>query len=349
MNQSRPRLADVAKLAGVSKSTVSSVINNRVDEANRVSPETQKRVWDAVRQLGFVADPVARTLAGGQNRLLGVFTFEPIFPLRYRNFFYPFLVGIENEAEQAGFNLVLFTNAPTVNKRRSIFQHGVNSLRLADGAILLGLHDDKTEIKRLIDEKYPFVFIGHREIENGRVPYVTYDATGATIQIMQYLFGLGHRSIAYFRLPQANEPSSDRENGYRLALQQTGAALNPAWITRSQPEDIDQAAIARLLAAGVTAFVAETDAIASRLHALGRALGRRIPEDLSIAVLGDPIEALDAVEWTMFSIPREQIGHEAVKMLVRQISQTDDADVHPVVLPCEFVPGNTTGRARPVV
>ena len=347
MNPSRPRLADVAKLAGVSKSTVSSVINNRVDEANRVSPETQQRVWDAVRQLGFVADPVARSLAGGQNHLLGVFTYEPIFPLRYRNFFYPFLIGIENEAEQAGFNLVLFTNVPSSQGRRSIFPHDVNSLRLADGTILLGLHEDKAEIKRLIREKYPFVFIGHREVDEGKIPYVAYDATGATIEIMHHLFELGHTKIAYFRLPQDNEPSSDRHNGYTLALQQAGISQNDTWIIRSSPEGLDAPRLTWLREAGITAVVAETDAIATRILDLAHSLGMSIPTDLSIAVLGDPIEAQDAVEWTMFSIPREQIGREAVQMLIRLISHPDETAVHPVILPCQFVPGKTTGPNRP--
>lgn len=346
MNSSRPRLADVAKLAGVSKSTVSSVINNRVDEANRVSPETQQRVWDAVRQLGFVADPVARSLAGGQNRLLGVFTYEPIFPLRYRNFFYPFLIGIENEAEQAGFNLVLFTNAPLVNGRRSIFQHGVNSLRLADGAILLGLQDDKTEIKQLIHDKYPFVFIGHREIEEGKIPYVSYDATTATLEVMQHLYRLGHQKIAYFRLPQDNEPSTDRQNGYFLAMQQAGLTLNPAWVIRSRPEAIDPSLVTQFLENGITAVVAETDGIASRILEIARAAGRNIPEDLSIAILGDPIEALDAVEWTLFSIPREQIGRKAVQMLIQRTSHPEETDLQPQVLACQFVPGKTTAPAR---
>jgi DNA-binding LacI/PurR family transcriptional regulator len=346
MPLSRPRLADVAQLAGVSKSTVSSVINNRVDEANRVSPETQQRVWDAVHQLGFVANPVARSLAGGHNRLLGVFTYEPIFPLRYRNFFFPFLVGIENAAEQAGFNLVLFTNTPTVNSRRAIFQQDINSLRLADGAILLGLHEDKSEIKRLIREKYPFVFIGHREIDEGIIPYVAYDATSATIEIMQHLFQLGHCKIAYYRLPQDNEPSSDRQNGYIQALEQAGTPINKAWIIRTLPEAIDIGAIKKLIETGITAVVAETGAIAARILDLAHSLGKTVPEDLSIAVLGDPIEAQETVEWTMFSIPREQIGREAVQMLIGQISHPDSLVVKPVDLPCQFIPGKTTGLNR---
>lgn len=346
MNQ-RPRLTDVAKLAGVSKSTVSSVINGRVDEANRVSPETQRRVWDAVQQLGFVADPLARRLAGGSNHLLGIFTFEPIFPLRFRDFFYPFLVGIENEAEQSGFNLVLFTSAPQINGRRTIYQEGVNSLRLADGAILLGLHDDKAEIKRLIQEKYPFVYIGHREVTEGRVPFVTYDSTRATGEVMQHLFDLGHRKIAYLRLLEDNEPSWDRQVGYTQAFQQAGYTFDSNWIVRSQPALLNIALVTDLLATGITAVVAETDGIAMRVYNVAREMGYSIPADLSIALLGDPLEAAEGPEWTLFSIPREQIGQEAVRLLARQINSSQDEDaVQQIFLPCQLVKGKTTSRPR---
>ncbi|MCB0128681.1 MAG: LacI family DNA-binding transcriptional regulator, partial [Caldilineaceae bacterium] len=96
--QKRPRQTDVAKLAGVSPATVSVILNNRLDGNVRISAETRARVLDAVEQLGYVTDPVARSLAGGRNSLLGVFAFDEIFPPQQRNLRYSFLVGIEHEA-----------------------------------------------------------------------------------------------------------------------------------------------------------------------------------------------------------------------------------------------------------
>src|SRR5512133_2402972 len=119
--KNRPRLSNVAKLAGVSTATVSAVVNHQMDRNIRVSPETQARVWKAVEELGYVANPVARSLAGGKNRLLGIFTYEPIFPFKHHDFFYPFLLGIEEEAEAQGYNLLLFTNVTNTDGKRSIF------------------------------------------------------------------------------------------------------------------------------------------------------------------------------------------------------------------------------------
>ncbi len=81
MNRKRPNLEDVAKLAGVSPATVSAVINNRVGKHTRVSKATQKRIVEAVQTLGYIANPAARSLVGQKNRIISIFTYEPIFPL----------------------------------------------------------------------------------------------------------------------------------------------------------------------------------------------------------------------------------------------------------------------------
>ena len=129
----RVRQTDVARLAGVSPATVSLVINNRIGGNVRISAETQQRVLDAVDQLGYVVDPAARSLAGGHNSLLGVFTFESIFPLIHRDFYYRFLVGIEEEAENLGYDLLLFTSAGNVDGTRRVYSQGVNRLRRGPG------------------------------------------------------------------------------------------------------------------------------------------------------------------------------------------------------------------------
>ncbi len=107
----RPTQSDVAKLAGVSVSIVSAVINDRQYGNIRISDGTRARVRDAVRELGYAPNLAARGLAGGTNHLIGVFTFQRIFPLTKEDFFYEFLVGIEEAAEHEGYNLLLLTAA----------------------------------------------------------------------------------------------------------------------------------------------------------------------------------------------------------------------------------------------
>src|SRR3954451_14218835 len=71
---------DIARMTGVSQATVSLVLNGRSDGDVRIAPETRERVLQAIRERGYVADPIARRLAARDNRIIGVFTYEPVFP-----------------------------------------------------------------------------------------------------------------------------------------------------------------------------------------------------------------------------------------------------------------------------
>ena len=84
---------DIARLAGVSQATVSLVLNDAKAAEGRIPEETRERVQKAIKETGYVADPIARRMAKGLNRILGVFTYEPAFPSAQADFFLPFLLG----------------------------------------------------------------------------------------------------------------------------------------------------------------------------------------------------------------------------------------------------------------
>lgn len=111
MSKRHPRQVDVARRAGVSPAIVSLVLNDKLGDEIRISPQTVERVRAAMRELSDMPNPVARSLATGQNRILGVFIYEPVFPLQTESFYFPFLVGIEDEAEAKDYDLLLFTRS----------------------------------------------------------------------------------------------------------------------------------------------------------------------------------------------------------------------------------------------
>ena len=98
---------DIARIAGVSQATVSLVLNDAKAAAGRIPDDTRERVQKAIRETGYVADPIARRMARGLNRILGVFTYEPAFPSAQADFFAPFLFGIEETAQMLGYDLLL--------------------------------------------------------------------------------------------------------------------------------------------------------------------------------------------------------------------------------------------------
>lgn len=352
-NVKRPRIADVAKLAGVSEGTVSVVLNNRVGEHIRVSEDTQRKIWDAVQQLGYVANPVAQSLARGRNRIIAVFTFESIFPMDSRNFYYPFLIGIEEEAETHGYDLLLVTGSTGANRnengsRRRIYQNGINRLRRADGAILLG-HGDRQEVEQLLDEGFPFVFVGRRDSPHDSISYAAADYAQATAEVVDYLFQHHHRTIAYIKTPITNESSLNRQVGIQQAHQRAGIDLPSSRVLTSDEDTLTLDQLQAFREQGVTAFVAENDLLGDRILALTKAAGWHCPRDFSLAVLGDPLSMVESVyPWTTFKIPRLAMGRDAVRLLVRMLSEEASQRETPYrsLLPCTFVPGQTVAEAR---
>lgn len=340
----RPRIKDVAKLAGVSEGTVSVVLNNRVGERVRVSEQTQTKIWDAVKKLGYVANPLAQSLAGGQNRIVATFTFESIFPIDSRNFYYPFLIGIEEEADAQGYDLLLVTGSNgSQSSKRSIYQNGLNRLQRADGAILFG-HSDRSDVSRLLDEEYPFVFVGRRSSPNDNISYVAADYATATIELIEHLVENGHRQFVFMRSIRETEASQDRETGVVKAIQKLRLDLSNNWKWRGTPDELSVETLRHYLADGVTAFVVEDDELGQRLLAIAEQEGFSCPDDFSFVVLGNPLNPMiDVPDWTSFNIPRRDMGREAFKLLTALLATPIENRNHPLrkTLSCTFKSGKS--------
>jgi len=343
----RPRIADVARLAGTSQAAVSVVLNGRVGESARVSEETQARIWESVRHLGYRANPVARSLAGGRNQIIGVFTYEPTFPIESRDFYYPFLVGVEAEAAAQDYDLLLFASAGDQGKR-AIYRNGVNRLQLADGAVLLGQSPDRAELQHLLADGYPFVFIGRREAPGYHVPYAAAGYAEATAEIVQNMFEHDHRHIVYCRGTVDVESSTDRERGVYLAYTRARRKLDPGLIWRGAPDLVTPPVLTQYLSDGATAFLAENDVLGEAILTQTEALGLCCPQDFSLAVLGDSLRpTAPPRDWTSFKIPREAMGREAVRLLLQMLhTEGGSPEQYQVTLPCTFIAGTTVAMRK---
>jgi DNA-binding LacI/PurR family transcriptional regulator len=322
---------DIARMTGVSQATVSLVLNGRGDGDVRIAAETRDRVLQAIRTTGYVADPIARRLAAQRNRILGVFTYEPVFPAGMGDFYHPFLVGIEECAERIGSDLLLFTSVPAVDGRRRIF-HEDNRLRLADGCILLGQWLDPVELARLVAEGQPFVSVGRRDDAGGPVPYVGADYPAATAAQVRAALDRGHRRLAYVGDGADVESHADRFRGFTQAAGENGRHLTTP--------DLDA-----ILNDERTCVFLEEFADAVALARLATDRGLRIPDDLSLVTLGDPTRpAPTDIDFTGFRIPRRDMGWQAVEVLsaILEDGAVEDQPVETQrLLPCEPVKGTT--------
>jgi LacI family transcriptional regulator len=341
---------DIARMTGVSQATVSLVLNGRGDADVRIAPETRERVLAAIRSTGYVADPIARRLADRHNRILGVFTYEPVFPAGSADFYHPFLLGIEECAERLGCDLLLFTSAPVADGRRRIF-HEDNRLRLADGCILLGRSLDRDELTRLVAAGQPFVSVGRRDDAGGPVPHVGADYATATAAVVARAVEAGHRELCYLgdggepAPPSGGTPESfaDRFAGYRDAAR--GHGLPARWERASGRTPAVM--LDALVAAGVTAVLVEEFADGVALAAVARERGLDIPGDLSVLTLGDPTRpAPTDLDFSGYRIPRREMGRQATEVLTALIAgEVSRADARRL-LPCAPVEGVTLAAPR---
>ncbi len=332
---------DIARLANVSQATVSLVLNGVSDADARIPAETRKRVQDIIVSTGYIADPAARSLVKASNRILGVFTYEPAFPSGQADFFTPFLFGVEETAQDLGYDLLLLTGRATeADGRKKIF-HAGSRLRMADGCLLLGVLFDQEELQRLVESDYPFVAIGRREDASGRVPYVGADYVTATAELATRSMALGHTKMAYIGPADRAESRIDRWVGFQSAID--GRA---DLVCREPASGIDpEVLLDRVLESGATIvfFVELADAVPFRDAVVARGLS--VPADISIVVLGSHVRAsAKGIGFTTYAVPREEMGRQATDMLVGLITGTQKPQQ--ILLKCEQVPGETLGPAR---
>ncbi|MEV8374246.1 LacI family DNA-binding transcriptional regulator [Kribbella sp. NPDC056861] len=325
---------DIARLARVSQTTVSLVLNNRTTASARIPADTRDRVLKVIRETGYVADPLARRLLQQRNQILGVFTYESVFPSASADFYHPFLSGIEESAEQLGCDLLLFTSAPVTDGRRLVF-HDNNRLRIADGSLLLGRRIPAEELSRLVAEKYPFVSVGRRDNPDGAVvPYVGADYAAATATVTARALQLGHTRVAFVGPGEGAESSADRLKGFHQVAPH-GLHLSPA-----KGEVLE-----KLLGQQITAVFVEDLADAAALAEAARARGLTVPGDLSVVALGDASRPVDGDdEYSGFHIPRKEMGRRAVGLLEAVLSGEETDLQH--LLACELVDGSTLSKPK---
>ncbi|QJU53347.1 LacI family DNA-binding transcriptional regulator [Herbiconiux sp. KACC 21604] len=340
MNRPRiPRQSDIARLAGVSQATVSMVLNDRAG-ANRIPETTQERIREAMTELGYVPNIAAQSLRGGRSGLIGVHTFERVFPTAPDDYYREFLNGIEERAVESGLDLVLFASTQKPDGTRSIYGSGSNRMRLADGAIILGFETNDDEIARLADEGFPFVFIGHREVPGVTIPYVTADYAAAMAPVVRMLASAGHRRVTYLAAPLRGFAQRERLEGFEHAA---GGELDEVVVEVRELAEVTAEWARGQLAAGSTAVVVETFDLARALRAALDEAGLSAPADLSVVSLdSDP---RGEGPFSHLRVPRREMGRRAVELLLAVI---DGAQGSSLAEPVHCAPpaGDTVAAPR---
>lgn len=306
----RPTISDVARLAGVSISTVSRVLNDTAP----VSDDVDKRVRQAVELLSYTPHAAARNLAVRRTNTVGL-----LLPELSSGFFAPILRGIESALRESEYHLLVHASLRSADtdpwRRHPIGEHN------ADGMLLFVNSTDDEDILRNYQRDFPMVLLFFKGPRGVDIPYVGFDNAGGIYQIVEHLVMVhGRRRIVYLRGPVGNQDSDEREVAYRQSLAQLGLPFDPALVARGGYSDQGgQAAIEQLIASGVdfdAVFTGDDEAATGVLAAL-RAAGRRIPEDVAVIGFDDLTFAAHLnPPLTTARAPIEQAGHLAGTILL---------------------------------
>jgi LacI family transcriptional regulator len=333
----RATISDVAKMAGVSISTVSRVVN----ETAPVADETVQQVRQAIEALDYTPHAAARSLAGLRTGTIGL-----LLPEISGAFYAPMLRGIEAGAMEAGFDLLIHASSAVLQER------GNGSLPLGehnvDGLLVFTDRLTETEISRLYRRGFPLVLL-HRTPPAGLdIPCVTFENKAGTRRLIEHLIVVhGCRRIGFLAGPAGNEDSCWRELGYREALAAHDIPFDPSLRSVGAfDEQQAEAAVAAWLCQDIAldaVFGGDDEGATGAIQALQRA-GKRVPEDVAVAGFDDvPFARLMTPPLTTVRAPIELAGQQAASQLIALI-QGGEAESS-TLLPTELIVRRSCGCA----
>lgn len=222
MGRNTISIRDVAQRSGVSIATVSNVLNNRCN----VSDELRAKVLQAVKDLDYVANPIARSMRNSKTFIIGVIVVD-----LNCIFFAPMLKGIQNVTSKAGYSIITYDSNYDGELEKRYVRMMKNNL--ADGLIIAGLSDaeNKSFYERIMREDtgrpFPIVSMENNLCDIG-IDSVYIDNEAAALTAASHLIELGCRRILHIKAPRATSSHSLRCMGYRKALSQAGIPYDPS-------------------------------------------------------------------------------------------------------------------------
>jgi LacI family repressor for deo operon, udp, cdd, tsx, nupC, and nupG len=317
--QARPafRIADVARIAGVSPATVSRTLAN----PDKVTPETRERVLTAVRLTGYTPNVAGRNLRARRSMMALV-----VVPNIGNPFFSEVLRGIDETLSEEGYGLII-GNLDQTAAKESRFVDVVFAGQV-DGVILLNGHLLQGRGRSLAEAPVPVV-AACEVIPGAEIPQVEVQNREAARAVAAYLLGLGHRRFGYIAGPDGNILEVERSAGFLATLAEAGI---PAGAVATFAGDFSfrsgAEAAGRYLATEprATAVFAANDEMAIGFMKTVAAAGLKVPDDVTVVGF-DAIDFADYCEPRLTTVvqPRRQIGQAAARLLIDGIAGLTEA------------------------
>ena len=315
--------------------TVSRVINN----SGYISQETRRRVEEAIAELGYVPNALARSLRFKQTKTIALVLTDITNP-----FFTTVARGVEDVASEQGFSVMFCNTDESPNEEANYLNVLVQ--KQVDGVLLVPARCSVDSVAFLQERSVPFVILD-RHIDGVNVDTVRCDSEQGAYELMRHLLDLGHERIAILSGSLEVSTSADRVAGYRRAFAEAGLAHDPDLVfygsfTQESGYRATQQALA--LTPKPTAIFAANNFIAVGALRVIREMGLRVPEDISVVTIDDPLASLVIEPFlTVVAQPAYQMGREATSLLLDRLSGRDDNPPREIILPVECIVRRSSG------
>lgn len=303
-------LEEIAKLAGVSRSTVSRVVN---DHPN-VSQATRDRVLRVIEQTHYRPNAAARLLVTQQSRVISLVVPQAIAST-FTDPYFPILIqSVMQQAQELDFAVLMWLGSNSENAER--FSNRVLQHSLFDGVLIAAAVNDDPLIPRLVEDEFPFVIIGPPPLHN--LNYVDVDNVNAAETAVLHLIHLGWQRIGTITGPLNMGAAVARLTGYRNAFKRAGKPIDETLIVEGNfDETSGYEGMQLLLERGVNAVFCASDIMAfGALRAIADC-GLRTPENIGIVGFDDlPFASATFPALTTVRQPIQALGSIGTQMLI---------------------------------
>ena len=329
-------IVDIARVSGVSITTVSRILNNKPE----VADETRQRVLRLIEEQGFTPQLAWQQLRSGKSHFIALHYPQDFNPPEQK-----IITSAAMSCEDAGYSLNLIVNTLSDNELLSIFRSGQ-----ADGIILMEILTHDRRVQLLQEHNLPLVVIG-RCADNTGLSYVDIDIGRGVFDAIQYLYALGHREIGFITLAPVRQEkeygyATWALQGYEQACQQFGLPI--IWSTVDLKNESTQSVVLTLFSVhpGMTAIVVPQEIGVPGLLKAIQASSLRVPEDLSvIAMFNETTSELISPPLSTISFPAHDLGYQAARILIGHMTG-ELSGPQQVLLRSELNIRQSTGPAR---
>lgn len=334
----RLTLEEIGRLAGVSRSTVSRVINGHED----VSEDVKTRVLEVVRDTGYRPNRAARSLVSSRTGLLGLVIPSGIHNLFQDPYFGRLIQGVTRAANAAEQTLSLFLFEDR-NEELELYERVIAN-GMVDGVIVTATTMQDPVVRRMQEDGTPFVMVGRPDEDN--VPFVDVENREGARTATEHLIGHGATRLATIAGPSNTTTAVDRRNGFLDAAAAAGLDINTGLVAEADFTSRGAYdAMRSLLEHEPEAVFCASDTMAIGALAAIEAAGLSCPDDVAVVSFDDLVEPHQtSPSLTTVAQPVQRTGQEAVGLLL-DVLDREAEDPPRILLPTELVVRSSCGCA----